>query len=208
MATIRAAVREAWREHGLDALSPDDQLAVALGPFEHRHAEDKLAGVLALSEFVVGRLDVRHAERLAEPFARGHIGDWGTCDWYCVKALGPFVEHSGRSGAEAIAAWRHEEAFWQRRAAAVSFVNLAPRGRAFYDEFPELLLAVCETNVGDAARFSQTAVGWLLRELSKAQPDLVARFVEEHREEMSAEALRRATWWLRNPTQPKRRPRS
>ena len=80
MAAIRAAVRATWREHGLDALSADEQLDVGLALFEYPHAEDKLAGVLALSELVVRRLEVRHGSRLAEPFERRHIDDWGTCD--------------------------------------------------------------------------------------------------------------------------------
>ena len=76
-------------------------------------------------------------------------------------------------------------------------MNLAPRGRAFYREFPELLLTMCETNVRDPARFSQTGAAWVLRELSRAEPELVARFVEQHASEMSREAWRRATFWVR-----------
>jgi 3-methyladenine DNA glycosylase AlkD len=118
---------------------------------------------------------------LAGPFDRGHVDDWSTCDWYCVKVLGRFVERGEdrRERAEAIAAWRVAPTLWQRRAAVVSFVNLAPRGERFFEGFPDLLLAVCLANVADPARFSQTSAGWLLRELSRAEPDRVQAFLDE-----------------------------
>ena len=82
---------------------------------------------------------------------------------------------------------------WQRRAAAVSFVNLAPQGERYFDGFTDLLLTVCASNVADPARFSQTSVGWLLRELSSGEPTRVQDFVDEHRGSMSREALKAAT---------------
>ncbi len=166
---------------------------MALTQFEQRHSEDKLAGVLMLSERLLQHLTTEHVTLLARPFEK-HITDWSTCDWYCVKVLGRFVEADDReTRASLIAEWRHAEPFWQRRAAAVTFVNLAPRGDAFFRGFTDLLLTVCATNVIDAERFSQTSVGWLLRELSKAEPERVRVFVDEHRTEMSKEALKAAT---------------
>ena len=195
MAAVRAAVHETWVEEGLDRLPPEEQVDLALRLFAEPFAEDKLAGILALAERLLDHLTLADVPRLASPFARGEIEEWSTCDWYCVKVLGRFVERADdpRAAAEAIAAWRFSEPLWQRRAAAVSFVNLAPRGDAFFPGFTALLLDVCAANVKDGARFSQTSVGWLLRELSRAEPDRVAAFVEAHAAEMSTEARRSAT---------------
>ncbi len=129
MRAIRETVHALWRDHGLDALPPDRQIELALRLFAEPHSEDKLSGVLALAERLLGHLTVADVPRLARPFAAGHIDDWSTCDWYCVKVLGPFIERAPdrRAAAEAVAAWRSTESLWQRRAAAVAFVNLAPR---------------------------------------------------------------------------------
>ncbi len=118
-----------------------------------------------------------------------------------MKVLGRFVDsgYDRRARAEAIAGWRTAATLWQRRAAAASFVNLAPQGERFFDGFPDLLLTVCAANVADPARFSQTSVGWLLRELSKADPGRVQEFVDEHRGRMSREALKAATARLAKP---------
>jgi 3-methyladenine DNA glycosylase AlkD len=199
MATIRRIVHETWPAAGVDRLEPDVQIDMALAQFAEPYCEDKLAGVLALGERLLGHLTIEHVPALAGPFERGHIGDWGTCDWYCVKVLGRFVEagEDGPRRAEAIAEWRHAATLWQRRAAAVSFVNLARQGERFFDGFPDLLLTVCAGNVADPARFSQTSVGWLLRELSRAEPARVRQFVDEHGGSMSREALKAATTRLR-----------
>ena len=194
MATTRRIVHDTWRRAGVDQLDAEAQVELALAQFAEPYCEDKLAGVLALSELLLDRLTLGHVAALARPFERGHIEDWSTCDWYCVKVLGRFVamgEHR-RPRAEAIAGWRTAPTLWQRRAAAVSFVNLAPQGDAFFDGFTDLLLNVCTANVADPARFSQTSVGWLLRELSGAEPARVEKFVDEHRESMSREAMKAA----------------
>jgi hypothetical protein len=40
--------------------------------------------------------------RFARLFDRGHTCDWGTCDWFCVKVLGPLVEQQAEACARAI----------------------------------------------------------------------------------------------------------
>jgi hypothetical protein len=57
--------------------------------------------------------------------------------------------------------------------------------------FDDLLLAVAAANVADPTRWSQTSVGWLLRELSHRNPDAVVGFVDDHGE-LSTEARRNA----------------
>ena len=204
MAAIRAAVHEAWEAEDLERLPRDERIELALRFFAEPCAEDKLAGVLALAERLLPELTAEDLPRLARPLADGSIDDWSTCDWYCVKVLGRLVESAPepRVPAEAIAEWRYAERLWHRRAAAVSFVNLASKGDRFFPGFTALLLDVCAANVRDPARFSQTSVGWLLRELSHGEPDAVAAFVAEHADEMSTEARRTAVAKLPPETRP------
>ncbi len=162
--------------------------------FAELHAEDKLAGILVLAELLLDRLGAAEMPTLAQPFERGHIGEWSTCDWYCVKVLGRMLEKpDGRATADAIASWRNGGSLWQRRAAAVAFVRVARRGEVAMPWLVPLVLTVCATNARDPERFSQTSVGWVLRELSHAAPDAVSAFVDEHRELLSSEARNMAT---------------
>ena len=194
MADTRRVVNRLWSAHDLDARPIEDVLALCHACFERADTEDKLAGILLLAEHALHDLRIDHVPALSRPLVEGHIADWNTCDWYCVKVLGPMVEVAGdpRGVATAISSWRTGSTLWQRRAAAVSFVNLAPRGDAVFAGFTDLLISVCEANVADPTRWSQTSVGWLLRELSGAAPDRVRDFVAAH-PEMSPESSKAAT---------------
>jgi 3-methyladenine DNA glycosylase AlkD len=199
MRGVREVIHALWSDRQLDDRPREEQLDVTLALFSQRHAEDKLAAILLLGERLIDDLTAADVPFLAEPFARGYIADWSTCDWYCVKVLGRLLERApdAADAAAAIAAWSSAPGLWQRRAAAVSFVKLAPYGDGRVPNLTKLVLAVCSANVRDPQRFSQTSVGWVLRELSRAEPGAVTAFVEEHREEMSAEARRMATAKIR-----------
>lgn len=114
-------------------------------------------------------------------------------DWFCVRVLGPPVQQQGEGCAHAIAEWWHAENLWQRRASGVAFVNLASIGEANFNGFADMLLEICAATVQCKERFAQTGTGWVLRELSLAEPERVANFVETHRDDLSGEALRSAT---------------
>ena len=89
MAGIRRIVHEVWDAERLEELPLDQRINLALMQFQQDYAEDKLAGVLMLSERLLGELQTEHVGLLARPF--DHIDDWSTCDWYCVKGLGACV---------------------------------------------------------------------------------------------------------------------
>ena len=163
---------------------------LALRLLRQKHSEDKIAGILMLQRL---ELDVRDLDDFAALFEDGSIADWSTCDWFCVKVLGPLIARRGEAMAQAIAEWRHSENLWQRRAAGVAFVNLVRRG-----DYADLVLTVCEAPVQSPERFAQTGTGWLLRELSHAEPERVAAFVRRHRKRFSSEGLRMATAKLKS----------
>ena len=110
-----------------------------------------------------------------------------------MRVLGPLAEQQEGNCARAIAAWRTAESLWQRRAAAVGFVNLAKHGEANFPGFTDMLLATCAPLVASQERFAQTGAGWVLRELSLAEPARVVGFVEERIGQFSREGLAYAT---------------
>ena len=192
MPAIRRELRAWHAEHRLGECPPEEGKALAFALMEQPLSEDKLAGILLLRELLfehVGRGDL---PRLARLFAEGHVADWSVCDWLGVKLLAGLVRRDGAPLARSLADWRRAGPLWQRRAAAVSLAPLAPAGNANFPGFTALALEVCEANVRDPARFSQTGVGWLLRELSKAEPAAVRAFVADHEGDLSREARRMA----------------
>lgn len=194
MADIRAVVADWHRDHDLGRLDGDALVVLASGCVALPKAEDKLAAFILLREHGLERLaPERHLDDVAGWFDRGHIADWNTCDWLCVRVLGPLVAAHGPAVARQLAGWTGADGLWRRRAAAVAFVDLAPRGDDNFAGFTDLLLGVVGELVDDRQRFIQTATGWALRELSKAAPGAVRSFVAAHLHRMSREAIRMAT---------------
>ncbi len=196
MAGIRGVLHAWFAEERLgEALAVEQQKGLALALLAERYAEDKLAGILFWQEILLpaGAIDWRaDLPRFARLFADGHIADWSTCDWFCVRVLGPLAQQQGADCARAIAAWREADSLWQRRAAAVAFVNLARHGAATFPGFTDMLLASCAALVRSPERFAQTGAGWTLRELSRADQERVVAFVEAHIQYFSREGLRYA----------------
>jgi 3-methyladenine DNA glycosylase AlkD len=188
----------------INLLPPDAQKDLAFSLLQERYAEDKIGGILYLGELLLpaGALHWREdVPRFAALFQEGHIYEWNTCDWFCAKVLGPLVQRAGEPCARAISEWRTAENLWQRRASAVAFVNLAKKGEENFQGFTDMLLETCATTVQQPERFAQTGTGWVLRELSVAEPERVTGFVETHLHSFSGEALQRAVAYLPAETQ-------
>lgn len=192
MADIRAAVFEWQEEHDL---TPQALRRASLAMLARPTGEEKLAGILAMQVLLLPRGELRGERdlpRIARAFDRGDVADWNTCDWLCVRVLGPLIEREGPPTAELVAAWTGAPGLWRRRAGVVAFVNLASLGDHAVPGLVDTVLTGCADLVTDPERFAQTGAGWVLRDLSDAEPDRVFAFVTEHRDTMSREAIRMA----------------
>ena len=191
------SVLAGWRSDiGAGSWPPADQFRLALRLFEEPMAEDKLAGVLYLQEYLCAgvpwRESLRHYSAL---FERGLIADWNTCDWFCVRVLGPTIAANGRGCASAVAAWSTSRHLWKARASVVGFVPVI----AVPGHHP-LVLRSSAVLIRREERFAKTAVGWILRDLSKHDVRLVRAFMDEHLVHFSTESLRNALKYLPEAT--------
>jgi len=78
----------------------------------------------------------------------------------------------------------------------LAFVKLAAIAPHPFLGFTDMLLDACAANLVDDDRFAHTGPGWVMRELSRVEPDAVAQFVA-HQPRLSKEAKRMATSRLR-----------
>ena len=194
MGEIRAALRD-WLAARPEAATRETAFELIREPL----SDDKLAGILILSEHLLGELGPEDLPAFRELLAQEHLGGWNDCDWFCVKVLGRMLARSPAREriADELVEWTRSDELWVRRAGLVGFVNLASKGDQALPGLTRRVLAGAERNVADPRRFAQTSVGWTLRELSKAEPEAVARFLRDHGERMSAEARRAAGAKLR-----------
>lgn len=193
MGKTRSIVNCLWKDYNLEQFRTDYLFELAHSMMAQEFTEDKLAGVLLIAERFLSRLSLAHVPLLALPLEDGSLSDWNTVDWYGVKVLGPFV--SGFSDVEAratsLASWCQTGSLWKRRAAAVAFIPLARIKAVPFDGCTNLILSICDLNSSDPTRWSQTSVGWLLREFSTHHQEDVEMFLKLH-PELSAEARKNA----------------
>jgi 3-methyladenine DNA glycosylase AlkD len=185
---IRSALAD-WRsDSGVRSWPLADQFALALRLFEEPMAEDKLAGILFLQEYLYDRVPWRESLRqYGSLFERRLIADWNSCDWFCVRVLGPTIATHGRACAKAVSRWSQSPELWKARASVIGFVPVI----AELDYHP-LLLRSSTVLIRRDERFAKTAVGWILRELSKHDSEIVTAFVDEQLPYFTTESIRNA----------------
>jgi len=182
---IREELKQWSAKERIDTLPLNDQLDLALSFFAEKYAEDKLAGVLFLQLYLYNKFDWELLiSRFEEIFKNEYIYDWNVCDWFCVRVLGPMIKENGIPCAKAISMWNNSKNVWQARASIVAFANLTK-----YSEYKLLMLGSCSKLIRRDERFAKTAVGWILRELSKTDKKTVMAFIEKHARYFSKESL-------------------
>jgi hypothetical protein len=190
--SLRSTVERWWAEQGLAEHPASVGKRIGLALLEQTGADDKQAGVLVLAELLGDELRVADVAAFASLFEAGWLVDGTLVDAFAVKVLGTLLRRVRSRGevTRALAQWRHAESPWQRRAVCVAFTSLAPQGDEAVAGFTQLAFTVCSTIVWSPDRIDQTGVGWLLRELSRAEPTRVEAFVRRHARFMSREAMR------------------
>lgn len=216
MADIRAVVN---KEFSKQSETPEWKKALAYDLIREEHSEDKLAGILILSEHIIDDLSLeKDLDALALVFDEGYIRDWNICDWFCVKVMSKLAKNQGTSHWHRICAWKDAENQWRKRASCVSFVNLAQELKPGSEE-TRMIFDMCHQVIQSPWRFHQTAVGWLLREISKkkSMETHVVELIKSNHDYFGDEALSYATRamsaslkkvLLRSPRNKKKRPRT
>lgn len=194
MPTIRATVLHWHATRVAGVLPAARQVDLAFRLFAGAYTEDKLAGTLLLAEVLLPAGAVRPARdlaRCAALFDDGKLYDWNACDWFCTKFLGLLIHHEKTLGHDcggAIAAWRDADNLWRARAALVPFVKVASE-----PAYRGAIAASCHVLIARPERFAKTAVGWVLREVSRHDAKFVRDVLKVHLRYFSTEALANAT---------------
>jgi 3-methyladenine DNA glycosylase AlkD len=115
-----------------------------------------------------------------------YVSNWASCDTLCNHALGEYVEKYPERLKD-LKRWAKSENRWVRRAAAVSLILPARRGKFLKDifEIADILLL-------DKDDLVQKGYGWMLKEASKAHQKEVFDYVMKNKKEMPRTALRYA----------------
>lgn len=182
-----------WRvDEAIDKLPLEKQMEIACDLIRERKAEDKFAGIIYIQKYLLGSLET---DILLQNFNRLYnqeaFWDWSTTDWFCIRVLDPFIMKSEDTVAREIGSWYKSRNLWQRRSSIVSF-----RGSAKKNKYLTIIKRNIASLVKEDERFIQTAIGWLISELSRYYPDEANDIVSKHFSDLSYEVINRHTKYL------------
>ena len=112
---------------------------------------------------------------------------WDFVDESATHLVRPLVIHHPDEIWPKVDSWVDHEVMWLRRAAIICQVGAKERTDA------DRLFRYCEMRAHEKEFFIRKAIGWALRDYARTEPEAVARFTEEHREELSGLSYREAT---------------
>jgi 3-methyladenine DNA glycosylase AlkD len=180
---LRRLATAAAREYRQADLGFDEILTFADALWRAGTLEERAVAVLLLSKFKkhFERRHWRHFDRYVDS-----LSNWGETDALCGNVLALLLEIEPDLVSR-LEPWTRSRNRWRRRAAAVALVPAARRGRHH-----EFVYVICDRLAHDRDDLVEKAVGWLLKEVSRTQPQSVADYLLANRDVLSRTTIRYA----------------
>ena len=148
--------------------------------------EARRSSIDIMKEFVK-KADVEISFRIIDSWI-DDIDTWALMDPLGSNCLGELLLRKPELEKTFIS-WSDDENFWRRRATLLPYLYLSLK-RNYRPEFNSIVLKALKPHISDKEFFVGKAAGWVLRELSKRDPDVVRDFIKKNREKMTSLVLR------------------
>ncbi|MHA2352697.1 MAG: DNA alkylation repair protein [Candidatus Thorarchaeota archaeon] len=173
-------------KQNIKGLKIDELPDVMEGLWKIKTFETRLAAIDVLKDYAKkGSVDT------GINFADKWVGDgdtWGIIDPLCSPTIGSMLLRDGKVE-DILRSWRTSDNFWRRRASVLPFLHLALKSQ-YKPEFNDKILEAVTPHISDKEFFVGKAAGWVLRELSKRDPELVRSYIDRNRERMTKLVIR------------------
>ncbi len=123
---------------------------------------------------------------VAGQWLQSRLDNWALVDGFCGEVLSPLLEKCPEI-METLFTWSGAESLWIRRAALVTLIPFARRGR-----YLEQSYRLARVHFTDTEDLMHKAVGWLLREAGKTDMEQLRRFLLQHGPAVPRTSLRYA----------------
>ncbi len=183
---LRAAVRSWLKAH--PDLDRSSLLALAGALWNTRIHELRAFG-MELLQARVAFLQSEDVDLLEEILRRSR--SWAYVDFIAVQIVGPLVERDRRLNAR-LDRWVKDPDFWLRRSAVLALLLPLRHGGGDWPRFVRYADRLLE----EKEFFIRKALGWVLREVSKKDPQRVREFLRERKGQVSGVTRREAEKYL------------
>ena len=124
--------------------------------------------------------------KVFEKWIDSYISNWASCDTLCNHTIGKFIEMYPEYSAE-LKKWAKSPNRWMRRAAAVSLIIPAKKGKFLND-----ILDISDILLLDKDDLVQKGYGWMLKAASQSNQKEIFDYVTRKKAVMPRTALRYA----------------
>jgi len=124
--------------------------------------------------------------QLFEKWVNGYVNNWASCDTLSNHTIGEYLEMYPKVISE-LKKWAKSENRWMRRAAAVSLIVPAKKGK-FLNE----IIEISNILLNDTDDLVQKGYGWMLKAASKTHKQEIFNYVISTKATMPRTALRYA----------------
>jgi 3-methyladenine DNA glycosylase AlkD len=179
---VKQILKIIWPE--IKKLTIEQRIELVFDLFQSKYFEDKSCAIQVLNKSLkqLSLSTISDLEKIIDQY----VYDWATCDMLSGQVVRYLIE-SNLEVLKKIIGWKDARCLWRQRAVAVSFVPIARHGR-----YNQEIITVCQKIIQNPERFVQLGAGWVLRELSLADLDLVINFIKKNYQFFSREGLRYA----------------
>ena len=138
--------------------------------------------ILKLNQDRLRASDLELVERLLR-----QAKTWALVDALAISVVGHLVEHNPSLNRE-LDRWAADDDFWIRRSALLALLRPLREGTGDFRRFSRYADSMLE----EREFFIRKAIGWVLREAAKSQPEVVAAWVAPRTHRMSGVTIREA----------------
>lgn len=185
---IRLVLQDIYKRKNINELSILEQKEILDELVKNEYTESKLAAIIYVQIFLKDS-DVKfQLSMISNWFDKKWISDWNVCDWLCIRLISPLVDKYSKQTITELKKWNKDNYLWKARASLVPFAqcNTLEAHLKLVDMFNKSLIKREE-------RFCKTAVGWVIREISKFDKSYVVKFLEDHNPHVTSEVKQNAT---------------
>ncbi|MFX1606395.1 MAG: DNA alkylation repair protein [Promethearchaeota archaeon] len=167
-------------------LKMDELPEIMEGLWKIETFETRLAAIDVLKVYAK-RGPVERAIEIADQWVDD--GDtWGIIDPLCSPTIGSMILRDEKVE-DILRSWRSSENLWRRRASVLPFLYLTLKSQ-YKPEFNDKILEAVTPHISDKEFFVGKAAGWVLRELSKRNPELVRKYFNKNQTSMTKLVIR------------------
>lgn len=188
---IREVIKYFVRETQFNESPIKQQIEFLNDLMADEYTEPKLAAILFVQLYWKTNNTDNLLNVISNWFDRGDISDWNVCDWLCVRILTPILDKAPELAISEFREWNKNGDIWKARASLVPFAQ----SKTIVNHI-EIIVDFSTVLIRREERFCKTAVGWVLREYSKVDKELVIYFLEKNKEWTTKEVEKNAMKYI------------